>query len=168
MKNHPGSFRSFMAQHLFDPVRLPAVRTHFPEEGADYDRLIEKAGGIDLQILGIGTNGHIAFNEPGSPAMSLTRRVTLTESTRRANAEHFDSLDEVPREAITMGIASIRRARRILVLATGARKADVVARALQGPVDASIPASYLQDHADVSWYLDTDAAESSTREENNR
>jgi glucosamine-6-phosphate deaminase len=164
--DHPQSFRCFMQQHLFDHVNIQPARTHLPDGMAadldchtrDYEARIRAAGGIDLQLLGIGSNGHIAFNEPGSAADSRTRLVQLTEETIQANARFFASADQVPRLAITMGIGTILEARRIVLMATGPGKAEPVRRALEGPCDASHPASLLQRHRDLTVVLDEAAA----------
>ncbi len=163
---HPQSYRTFMQEHLFDHVNLVPAKTHVPDGLAQdiaayaqaYEDQIRAAGGIDLQLLGIGDNGHIAFNEPGSPGNSRTRRVDLTEETIQANSRFFSSVDEVPRHAITMGIGTILEAKRIILMATGERKADAVDRAIQGPIDAMSPASQLQRNREVTFVLDTAAA----------
>ena len=121
--------------------------------------MIRDAGGIDLQLLGIGSNGHIAFNEPGSPADCRTRKVDLTADTIEANSRFFDSLNEVPRHAITMGIATILEARSIVLMATGSGKAQAVRDAIAGPIVTSLPASQLQRGERVTFVLDQDAAE---------
>lgn len=163
---HPQSFRSFMQQQLFDHVNVDARRTHVPNgladnpatEGKIYEDSIVAAGGIDLQLLGIGSNGHIAFNEPGSPRDSRTRAVDLTPSTVEANSRFFDSIDDVPKLAITMGIGTIMEAKQIILMACGQGKAEAVARSIEGSVDESIPASHLQLHGDVTYVLDIQAA----------
>ena len=163
---HPQSYRTFMQEHLFDHVNLVSAKTHVPDGLAQdiaayaqaYEDQIRAAGGIDLQLLGIGDNGHIAFNEPGSPGNSRTRRVDLTEETIQANSRFFSSADEVPRHAITMGIGTILEAKRIILMATGERKADAVEHAIQGPIDAMSPASQLQRNRQVTFVLDTAAA----------
>lgn len=162
--DHPQSFRRFMQQHLFDHVNIR--KTHVPNGLATdialharaYEENIRIAGGIDLQILGIGSNGHIAFNEPGSAVDSRTRSIDLTPDTINANARFFDSIDEVPRHAITMGIGTILEAKRIVLMATGNGKADAVKRAIEQDPDVSHPASFLQHHHDVTFVLDHDAA----------
>ena len=164
--DHPQSYRYFMNENLFGPIGFDAARTHLPDGGnpdaeaecAAYERAIEQAGGIDLQLLGIGHNGHIGFNEPSSEFPEATHVVELTESTISANSRLFDSADEVPREAYTMGIGTIMRARRVLLVANGADKAKIVAAALNGPVTPEVPASILQQHADVTVVLDEEAA----------
>ncbi|MEM9828943.1 MAG: glucosamine-6-phosphate deaminase [Planctomycetota bacterium] len=175
--DHPQSYRSYMRTHLFEKVGLDDRQTHFPVAtsptsdlqlaGAAYEKEIAAAGGIDLQLLGIGRNGHIAFNEPGASRTSRTRVVHLTESTIDANARFFDNRDQVPRQAISMGIASILDAKEIAVLAFGKQKSAAVAASLHGPVDASCPASFLRLHPNVTWYLDRDAMTSSSTEKSN-
>lgn len=163
---HPQSYRAFMQQQLFDHINIDPARTHVPSgtaddlaaQAAEYERAIREAGGIELQLLGIGHNGHIAFNEPGTPADSRTRAVELTESTIQSNARFFDSADEVPRHAVTMGIGTILEARRIVLLATGEGKAEAVQRAVAGEVDVNHPASLLQNHRRVTFVLDEAAA----------
>jgi len=123
-----------------------------------YERAISDAGGVDLQILGIGHNGHLAFNEPGAALDSRTRVEVLAERTRRANARFFDSLDEVPALCLTQGIGTILQARHLLLIAHGTDKADIVSRALQGPVSPECPASALQLHPQVTVFLDRAAA----------
>jgi len=163
---HPQSFRYFMQQHLFDHVNVTPSQTHVPDgRGTDveanarrYEDEIRAAGGIDLQLLGIGTNGHIAFNEPGSPASSRTRAIELTTETIQANSRFFDSIDQVPKHAITMGIGTILESKRILLMATGEGKADTIERAIHGDADPSHPASLLQRHDEVTYVLDEAAA----------
>jgi glucosamine-6-phosphate deaminase len=162
--DHPQSFRHFMQQHLFDHVNI--TQTHVPDGLATdlalharaYEENIRLAGGIDLQILGIGSNGHIAFNEPGSAADSRTRAIDLTPDTINANSRFFDSIDEVPRHAITMGIGTILEAKEIVLMAMGQGKADAVKRAIEDDPDVSHPASWLQHHDQVTFVLDRDAA----------
>jgi glucosamine-6-phosphate deaminase len=128
--------------------------SYFPENER-YDDLIKNKGGIDIQILGIGTNGHIAFNEPGSSRDSLTRKVELTENTRKDNSRFFDSIDDVPTHAWTMGIESIMRARQIYLLANGKHKKDILEKAVYGDITPDIPASFLQEHDNVQvFYCD--------------
>lgn len=163
---HVQSYRYFMDENLFDRVDIDKARTHVPSGiGAemervceDYEEAIEEAGGIDVQVLGIGNNGHIGFNEPASSFPVMTHTVDLTESTINANARLFDSVDEVPRQAVTMGIGTIMKARKIIVLANGEGKADIVAKAFTGPVVPEVPASVLQLHPDVTVFLDKAAA----------
>jgi len=160
------SYRYFMNTHLFSKIDIPIQNTHVPK-GIDctdasvavYDELIGAAGGIDLQLLGIGRNGHIGFNEPGTPFGSLTHIVDLSRSTREANARFFSSADAVPAQAVSMGIKTVMNARAILFFAQGEIKAEVVRDALRGPVTEDVPASVLQLHPDVELYLDEEAAE---------
>ena len=165
---HPGSYRQFMQAHLFDHVDLPPDRIHFlngaapdpEEECARYERAIAAAGRIDLQIVGIGTNGHIGFNEPARELQARTHRVRLKPETRRSNAALFGgSLSAVPREALSMGMATILQARAIVLLATGRSKAACIERVLNGPITTDLPASFLQLHPDVDVMVDTAAAE---------
>jgi glucosamine-6-phosphate deaminase len=164
---HPGSFRHFMNTHLFNRVDLMPDRIHFlngaaddtDEECARYERAIAAAGGIDLQILGLGTNGHIGFNEPAPSLVARTHRVRLEEETRAANAQLFDGDPrQVPAEALSMGLATILHARQIVLVATGEGKAGIVERLLRGPITTDLPGSFLQVHADVDVMLDEAAA----------
>ena len=162
--DHPQSYRRFMNEQLFDHIDIPRENTRVPDglhariDAPNYDAAIEAAGGVDLQLLGIGHDGHIGFNEPDRVFVSTTHVVTLTDITRQANARFFDSIDEVPTQAITMGIGTIMRAKRILMIVTGADKADIVKAMLQGPIDPQVPASILQVHPDVTVMLDEAAA----------
>jgi len=158
---HSESYRSVINREIAIPFHLDQSRVHVPGEGAPeaYEAAIVEHFGVDVQLLGIGSNGHIGFNEPGSRFDSRTRQVALAESTRVANARFFNSLGEVPTHAVTQGIGTILDARRLLVLAFGATKASAVAAALEGPLTEDLPASALRDHSDVTWILDTAAAE---------
>ena len=165
--DHPGSYRAFMEEHLFSRVNIPAQRINVlngvaPDplaECARYEHAIVDAGGIDLQLLGIGTNGHIGFNEPARELAGATHRVVLKASTRRSNAGLFGGNEaDVPREALSMGMATILRARRIVMIATGKLKASCVDRAVNGPITTRMPASFLQLHRDVEVCLDEAAA----------
>lgn len=163
---HPASYRSFMNAQLFDHVDVPRPNTHVPlgaasdlaAEACRYEGAIAQAGGIDWQLLGIGRDGHIAFNEPGSSLRSRTRVKTLTAQTRQDNARFFASLDDVPRSALTMGIGTILDARSILLMATGESKAAAIAACVEGPITASVPASALQWHAATTIVVDRAAA----------
>jgi glucosamine-6-phosphate deaminase len=161
---HPQSYRATIARELTDDLGLPADRVLGPDPsdvataGAAYEELLIEAGGIDLQVLGIGSDGHLAFNEPGSSLASTTRIKTLTEQTRRDNARFFGSLDDVPRHVLTQGLGTILRARHLLLIATGEAKAEAVAAAVEGPLTASCPASVLQLHPQATVLLDPDAA----------
>jgi len=156
------SYRYFMQENLFDKINIDPNNTHVPrgncadpaEECAYYDRAIEEAGGIDLQLLGIGVNGHIAFNEPEEELTAATHLTSLTESTIEANSRFFASADDVPRHALTMGIGSILRARKIVILASGANKHDAVQKLLSGKISTMCPASVLNLHADTILICD--------------
>lgn len=157
---HPSSCAWALRHHFIDRVGLPPERVRLLDDAADpagYDAAIRAAGGLDLQILGLGVNGHIGFNEPGSGLASRTRRVGLTAATRAVNRPNFPD-GAVPARAVTMGIGTILEARRILLLATGAAKAAMVAKAVEGPVTAMVPASALQLHGDAVLVLDEAAA----------
>lgn len=151
------SYRYFMNTHLFNSINIDKKNTFVPDgtetdsEKAckDYDRIIRSHGGIDLQILGLGHNGHIGFNEPGSAFGKETHCVKLTESTISANARFFTSMDDVPKEAYTMGIKSIMQAKKIVVIVSGESKKDIVKKAFLGPITPEVPASVLQLHNDV-------------------
>ena len=162
---HPESYRSVITREVVEPlgltpelVRVPADSGAIETAGADYEAAIVAAGGVDLQILGIGRTGHIGFNEPGSSFASLTRVKTLTEQTRRDNARFFDSPDDVPMHCITQGLGTIMRARHLVLLAFGSGKASALARAVEGPVTASLPGSAVQLHQRVTVIVDEEAA----------
>lgn len=162
---HPESYRSVITREVVEPlgltpslVRVPADDGPIETAGADYEAAITAAGGVDLQILGIGRTGHIGFNEPGSSFASLTRVKTLTEQTRLDNARFFDSLDDVPKHCITQGLGTIMRARHLVLLAFGSGKASALARAVEGPVTASLPGSAIQLHQRVTVIVDEQAA----------
>lgn len=160
---HDQSYRYFMDHNLFDHIDIDKSRTHVPSgidtsDPAAYDKQIAAAGGVDLQLLGIGNNGHIGFNEPGTPFGSLTHIVELTESTREANKRFFASIDEVPTHAVTMGVKTVMQARSIILMAIGSAKAPIMREMLQGPVTEKVPASVLQLHPDVTVYMDYEAA----------
>jgi glucosamine-6-phosphate deaminase len=165
--DHPGSFRSFMNAHFFGRVNLSPGRIHFlngaatdtEKECERYEREIAAAGGIDVQVLGVGTNGHIGFNEPAAALQARTHRVTLEPETRRANASLFGGDPAaVPAEALSVGLATILQARRIVLIATGAAKASIVERLLHGPITTEVPGSFLQLHPDVEIVMDAAAA----------
>jgi glucosamine-6-phosphate deaminase len=164
--DHPQSYARFMHEHFFSRVNMAPWRVHMPDGLAPdiaahckaYELAIVEAGGIDLQLLGLGSDGHIGFNEPGSSLGSRTRIKTLTEQTIRDNARFFASPAEVPRHVITMGVGTILEARRCLVLAFGERKAAAVAAMAEGPVTADVPASALQFHRSCSLLVDEAAA----------
>ena len=169
------TYHRFMWENLFSPrqhpagehphpARRPARATRSRRECRRYEEAIHAAGGIDLQLLGIGRTGHIGFNEPGSGAESRTRLVTLDRVTRQDAAADFFGEENVPREAITMGVATILEAREILILATGEHKAAIVRRAVEGEVDHEVAATFLQRHPNTTFYLDRAAAAALTRE----
>ena len=163
---HPQSYAAVIRSQVVEPLGLTPRLVHVPDgnpaaedhAGDAYEAAILAAGGIDLQILGIGSNGHIGFNEPGSPFSSRTRAVTLADRTRRDNARFFETLDAVPCHAVTQGLATIFEARHLLLIAHGPRKAQAIKRALQGPVTEDFPASLLQRHPRVTVVLDRAAA----------
>lgn len=163
---HVQSYRHFMNFHLFNKIDIDPANTHvlnglakdWRQECADYEKAISAAGGIDLQVLGLGSDGHIAFNEPGSSLSSRTRLVSLTPETIQANARFFDSEDEVPRHALSMGVGTIREARQIVLLAFGSRKAHAVKGMVEGGITQFCTASILQLHQDVWVYCDEAAA----------
>jgi glucosamine-6-phosphate deaminase len=163
----PQPYERFLREQLFSRVNLDPARARFPDgrardveaECARYDRAIADAGGLDLVLLGIGRNGHIGFNEPADVLVSRTHRATLEESSREANRDLFGGrIEDVPREAISMGLATILGARRIVLVATGEAKAAIVARACTGEVTTTVPASFLQLHQNVTVALDRAAA----------
>lgn len=162
---HPQSYRYFMDHNLFNHIDIPPASTHLPNGLAEdatgecerYEALIASHGGIDMQLLGLGNNGHIGFNEPGGSFEKATHKVQLTESTIDANKRFFDSLDEVPRYAYTMGIRAIMQARRVLLVVAGSQKAQIVREAFFGPVTPEVPASILQLHGDVTLVGDEEA-----------
>lgn len=160
------SFRHYMNQHLFLRVNINLQNTQLPDGMADdlaaecarYENLIAKHGGIDLQLLGIGQNGHLGFNEPRSSFRSRTRVSVLSRATRAKNAGLFSGPEAVPKRAITMGVGSILDCRRCLLLATGEEKASIVAKAVEGPITSLIPASALRSHQSCTFILDKEAA----------
>ncbi|MGP4033407.1 glucosamine-6-phosphate deaminase [Pseudarthrobacter sp. 1C304] len=163
---HEQSYAAVIRTHVIEPLGMTPARVHIPDGNPDdeelageaYEEAIVGAGGVDLQILGIGSNGHIGFNEPGAPFSSRTRAVTLAERTRRDNARFFDTPDAVPTRAVTQGLATIFEARQLLLIAHGAGKAQAIRRALTGPVTEDFPASLIQHHPNVTVFLDRDAA----------
>ncbi len=165
-RNHPQSYHYFMHENLFKHINIPPQNIYIPSGTTDnyeafcswYERRIEECGGIDLQILGIGSDGHIAFNEPSSSLGSRTRIKTLAKQTIEDNARFFGKSEEVPIYAITMGVGTILEARRIILLANGRNKAAAIAGAIEGPVTSMCTASALQLHRDTVFVLDRDAA----------
>lgn len=165
-QGHPESFESVVTREVVDPLGLDPTRVHVPVAhdidphlaAARYERSIVDAGGIDVQILGIGRNAHLAFNEPGSALDSLTRVAHLSPETREDNARFFASIDEVPTDCITQGLGTIARARTLVLLAFGSHKAQALAAALEGPVGPQVPASIVRKHPDAVVIADTRAA----------
>lgn len=168
------SYHRYMREKLFDHVDVPEDRIHIPRGDLAaaqvaahchaYEEAIREAGGIDLQILGIGRDGHIGFNEPGSARDSRTRLVHLDAVTRADAADEFGGLEKVPRQAITMGVATIMEAREIVLIALGAHKAEVVRRAVVGPVGSAVAATFLREHSAAVMYVDPPAATELLRE----
>ena len=160
--DHEQTYRVFMNQQLFNHLNIPLEQTHFPQLEQNYDQFIESHGGIDIQILGIGTNGHIGFNEPGSAFNSLTRVVDLTSETISVNAKKFFAGNEdlVPKQAISMGIGSILKAQKIILLAFGPTKKEAMRTLKQvQDFDPDFPASALIKHPDVTIIMDQEAAD---------
>jgi len=163
---HEQSYRATIARELTDGLGIRSDQVNgpdpspdgLPDAGERYEALIAQAGGVDVQFLGIGSDGHLAFNEPGSSLASRTRIKTLTAQTRKDNARFFGSPDEVPNHVLTQGLGTILEARHLLVIATGEGKADAVAASVEGPLSASCPASVLQLHPHVTVLLDPPAA----------
>lgn len=163
---HPQSYQYYMRRHLFDHVNIAAENINIPSgcatdlesECRAYDAKIEKAGGIDLQVLGIGANGHIGFNEPDSSLKVATHCVSLTEETIAANSRFFETTQQVPRKAVTMGVGSIMKAAKIILLASGSGKAEAIRQTTGGAVTTAVPASILQVHKDVTLIVDRAAA----------
>ncbi|MDE0861544.1 MAG: glucosamine-6-phosphate deaminase [Akkermansiaceae bacterium] len=163
---HPESYWHFMQEHLFSHIDMRPEAIHLPSGrnddieavASEYEEKIEAEGGLDWQLLGIGRNGHIGFNEPGSARESGTRRINLNEITRKDAAPAFDGIENVPTHAVTMGVSSILGAKEICLIAWGESKHDIVREAMSGPVTSALPASFLQDHSNVKWYLDCAAA----------
>jgi glucosamine-6-phosphate deaminase len=164
--DHPQSYRFFMRTHLFDGIEVPPENVRFPPSEVGglnaaclaYEQAIVDAGGIDIQILGIGSNGHIGFNEPTSSLASRTRVKTLTDKTLADNARFYSDGEEQPQLATTMGIGTILDARRIVLQSFGKKKAQAVHAAVEGPISSFWPASALQLHPDVTMYVDTESA----------
>ncbi|KHO62282.1 MULTISPECIES: glucosamine-6-phosphate deaminase [Thermoanaerobacter] len=164
--DHPQSYHYFMFHNFFNHINIKKENVHIPngiaedleEECRKYDEEIEKAGGIDLQILGIGVNGHIGFNEPEESIETKTHVVTLTEDTINANKRFFKSAEEVPRKAITMGLGSIMKAKKIVLLASGKNKAEAIKETIKGQLTTKVPATVLALHPDVTIIIDKEAA----------
>lgn len=160
------SYRYYMNYHLFNRINIDKRNTHLPNgmaedeiaEGKHYEDLIKRAGGIDLQLLGIGSDGHIGFNEPISALFSRTRAKSLTPATYAQNSPLFDNPEDMPKRAFTMGVGTIMEARRILMLVTGASKAEILAKAIEGPLTSMVTASAIQLHASCTVIVDEAAA----------
>lgn len=165
-REHEQSYYTFMRLHLYERVNLNPANCQIPDglaadpevECARYEAAIAEAGGLDVVLLGVGHNGHIGFNEPGTPWDARTRRVALAATTREANGRFFGTMDEVPREALTMGIGTILEARQILLLASGEAKAEIIRRTVEGEPSVAVPATALQGHPNVIVLLDRAAA----------
>lgn len=167
-RDHPESYWTFMHRNLFDHIDILPENIHLPDGDVApdaiqahcvaYEAAIHEAGGIDYQILGIGRTGHIGFNEPGTPVDARTQRIHLDEITRQDAAPSFGGIEHVPTEAITMGCGTILAARRIALLAWGAKKASIVREAIEGVITDRISASFLQTHPDATFFLDREAA----------
>jgi len=165
--NDPRSYNFFMQENLFSKINIPEKNVFIPyglvhnaERHCEwYEKEIEKRGGIDFQVLGIGGNGHIGFNEPGSSFNSVTRVVDLSEKTRNDNAKFFDNINEVPKQAITMGMKTIMASKEAMLLASGANKAEIIKKALKGPITEDVPASILQNHPNLTVILDKEASQ---------
>jgi glucosamine-6-phosphate deaminase len=163
---HPQSYHFFMQDHFFRFVNIPPKQIHLlngqaehiEKECEQYEQLIQSKGGIDLQILGIGGNGHIGFNEPGTPFTSCTHKISLAKGTIQANARFFEHASQVPQHALTMGINTIMSCKKILLLASGKQKAAAISAAFLGPIREEVPASVLQLHPDVTVLMDQQAA----------
>lgn len=157
--NDKNSYHAYMSRNLFDRVNIQKCNTYFPSSnGKRYDEEIKKSGGVDLCILGIGVNGHIAFNEPGSSFKSTTRRVRLSASTIKANSRFFSSMKNVPKEAYTVGIKTIMKSRKIILIAFGTKKADAVCKTVKGKVSEKVPASALKNHKNTILVIDKNAS----------
>ncbi|MCQ3907234.1 MAG: glucosamine-6-phosphate deaminase [Mycoplasmoidaceae bacterium] len=158
--SNPQGFRYLMNHNLFNNVDIDKSRTNFPsiDNYQQYDQLIANAGGIDFQILGIGSNGHIAFNEPGTSFDSLTHLVKLADSTIKDNSRFFSDISKVPTQAITMGLKTIMQTKEIVLIATGKNKAPVIKQLIENAASINVPASVLKTHPNVTIYLDADAA----------
>jgi len=165
-KKSKKSYSRFMKDNLFDKIDIKKDDVHYLTDKTlkSYEDEIKKSGGIDLMVLGIGTNGHIAFNEPGSSFRSKTRKVRLSKETREYNSREFKSIRDVPKSAVTVGIGTILKSKKIILLATGRHKADAVAKAVESGVTKSVPASALQKHKNITFIVDKNSASKLRRE----
>ena len=163
---HPESYAEVIRRTVTEPLRLDPARVHLPNgfaedlstAGEAYEAAIAAAGGVDIQLLGVGTNGHVGFNEPSSSLGSRTRLKTLTRKTREDNARFFDSLEDVPKHCLTQGLGTIMAARHVILVAQGAGKAEAIAAVVEGPITAMVPGSVLQWHPHATIVIDEDAA----------
>lgn len=160
LKDSINSYRQYMKEALFEGINIPNSQQYFPLKTnmKNYDNLIKEHGGVDLQLLGIGLNGHIAFNEPGSSFQSKTRIIELDESTRKRNSKYFRSIDHVPTQAISMGISTIMKAKEIILAATSEVKADIIKQLVDSNINENLPASILKTHENFTLVLDQEAA----------
>lgn len=164
--DHPASYHYFMHEHLFNHINIRPENIHIPSgvpgdvaaHCREYEDMIKEAGGIDLQLLGIGVNAHIGFNEPGTQLGATTQLIDLAQKTIESNARFFSNINEVPRKAISMGIKTIMQSRKIVLLASGEKKAKAILDAVTGTIDSSVPASALQLHRDVVVIIDQAAS----------
>lgn len=164
-KEHPKSYHYYMSERLFNHIDIPIERAYVPNGAAEdleaecqnYERLIKEAGQIDIQLLGLGANGHIGFNEPGTPFDSRTEVVLLADSTRQSNSRFFPSIDDVPKTAISMGIGTIMESKEILLIVSGVEKADILASVLNSDVSEEFPATVLHRHDNVTIIADEGA-----------
>ncbi len=154
--DEPFSFQHFLETHLYRYTDLPIENRFNPRLNESYDRLIAKEGGLDLCILGIGSNGHICFNEPPTPKASWTHCVFLSDSTMQSNAKYFEGAEHIPSKAITMGISTVLESRRVLLIASGEKKKAILRKALNGPGDKGLPASFITSHPDLLVIADFD------------
>jgi len=158
------SYTYYMNKHFFSKVNIRQENTFMPDKNIkNFGKLIKKAGGIDLQLLGIGINGHIGYNEPGSQINSKDRKVKLSKSTRRVNLKWFKSISEEPKYAVTMGISTILKSRKIILLADGKKKANAISKAIESPISGKTPASFLRKHKNCYFFLDKKAASKLTK-----
>ena len=165
-KENPNSYHFFMHDNFFNHINVKPENIHIPDgtaedlerECIEFENMIQNSNGIDLQILGIGNNGHIGFNEPDLKFEAVTHCIDLDEETIKANSRFFEKKEEVPRRAITMGVKTIMNARKIILLANGSGKAEIVFKSIHGKIDPTLPASILQLHPDVTFILDKEAA----------
>ncbi len=155
--DHPNSYRTYMNNHLFDHINIRLEHTHFPDSTPFVASFLEQHP-VNLQLLGIGNNGHIGFNEPGTPFESSVRLVSLSDDTLSQNARYFETPDQMPKKAYTLGISDILKVHQIILIATGPHKARIIKQMIEGPITPQLPASVLRRHPDVTVYLDHDAA----------